>query len=231
MTLHRHISASISRAAISTLLALGALSASAQGLKQQTERPDTTRFFRGLQVMADVVGPIQLAVSDYGQYEAALLINLKDKYFPVFELGYGTANHEDDPVTHVAYKTSAPYGKVGMDFNIMKNKHDIYRVYIGARYAFTTFKYDVASPVLTDPVWKDPAAIQLNNVSASYHWAELLFAVDAKIWGPLHLGWSVRYRRRLAHNDGESGNVWYVPGFGKTGNSRLGGTFNIIINL
>ncbi len=231
MTPHRHISASISRAAISTLLTLGALSASAQGLKQQTERPDTTRFFRGLQVMADVVGPIQLAVSDYGQYEAALRINFKDKYFPVFELGYGTANHEDDPVTHVAYKTSAPYGKVGMDFNIMKNKHDIYRVYIGARYAFTTFKYDVASPVLTDPVWKDPAAIQLNNISASYHWAELLFAVDAKIWGPLHLGWSVRYRRRLAHNDGESGNVWYVPGFGKTGNSRLGGTFNIIINL
>ena len=231
MTHHRHISASISRVAISTLLALGTLSANAQGLKPQAERLDTTRFFRGLQVMADAVGPIQLAVSDYGQYEAALRINLKDKYFPVFELGYGTANHEDDPVTHVAYKTSAPYGKVGMDFNIMKNKHDIYRVYIGARYAFTTFKYDVASPVLTDPVWKDPAAIQLNNVSASYHWAELLFAVDAKIWGPLHLGWSVRYRRRLAHNDGESGNVWYVPGFGKTGNSRLGGTFNIIINL
>ena len=231
MTHHRHISASISRVAISALLAFGALSASAQGLKPQTERPDTTRFFRGLQVMADVVGPIQLAVSDYGQYEAALRINLKDKYFPVFELGYGTANHEDAPVTQVVYKTSAPYGKAGMDFNIMKNKHDIYRVYIGARYAFTTFKYDVASPVLTDPVWKDPAAIQLNNVSASYHWAELLFAVDAKIWGPLHLGWSVRYRRRLAHNDGESGNVWYVPGFGKTGNSRLGGTFNIIINL
>ena len=231
MTLHRHISVSISRVAISALFALGTLSASAQGLKPQAERPDTTRFFRGLQVMADAVGPIQLAVSDYGQYEAALRINFKDKYFPVFELGYGTANHEDDPVTHVAYKTSAPYGKVGMDFNIMKNKHDIYRVYIGARYAFTTFKYDVASPVLTDPVWKDPAAIQLNNVSASYHWAELLFAVDAKIWGPLHLGWSVRYRRRLAHDDGDAGNVWYVPGFGKTGNSRLGGTFNIIINL
>ena len=178
MTHHRHISASISRVAISALLAFGALSASAQGLKPKTERPDTTRFFRGLQVMADAVGPIQLAVSDYGQYEAALRINLKDKYFPVFELGYGTANHEDDPVTHVVYKTSAPYGKVGMDFNIMKNKHDIYRVYVGARYAFTSFKYDVASPVLTDPVWKDPAEIELNNIPASCHWAELVFAVD-----------------------------------------------------
>ena len=106
MTLHRHISAFISRAVISALLAFAALSASAQGLKPQTERTDTIRFFRGLQVMVDAVGPIQLAVSNYGQYEAALRINFKDKYFPIFELGYGTANHEDDPVTHVVYKTS-----------------------------------------------------------------------------------------------------------------------------
>ncbi len=170
MTLHRHISASISRAVISALLAFAALSTSAQGLKPQTEHADTTRFFRGLQVMVDAVGPIQLAVSDYGQYEAALRINLKDKYFPIFELGYGKANHEDDPVTHVVYKTSAPYGKVGMDFNILKNKHDIYRVYVGARYAYTSFKYDAANPTLTDPVWQDPADIEINNASATCHW-------------------------------------------------------------
>ncbi|WP_311416738.1 DUF6048 family protein, partial [Hoylesella shahii] len=115
--------------------------------------------------------------------------------------------------------------------NIMKNKHDVYRVYVGARYAFTSFKYDVGSSVLNDPVWQDHAAIQINNASAHCHWAELVFAVDAKIWGPLHLGWSARYRRRLAHNDGDAGNVWYVPGFGKTGTSRLGATFNIIITL
>ncbi|WP_262502568.1 DUF6048 family protein [Hoylesella shahii] len=47
----------------------------------------------------------------------------------------------------------------------------------------------------------------------------------------MHLGWSARYRRRLTHNDGDAGNVWYVPGFGKTGTSRLGATFNIIITL
>ncbi len=226
-----HISASISRAAISALFMFVALSVCAQTKESKAESPDTTRFFRGFQLMADAVGAIQLAVSDYGQYEAALRINLKDKYFPVFELGYGKANHDDAPATHVMYKTSAPYGKVGMDFNIMKNKHDIYRVYIGVRYAYTSFKYDVATPVLSDPVWQDPAAINISDASASCHWAELLFAVDAKIWGPVHLGWSARYRRRLAHNDGEAGNVWYVPGFGKTGNSRLGGTFNVIINL
>jgi hypothetical protein len=55
--------------------------------------------------------------------------------------------------------------------------------------------------------------------------------VDATILGPLHLGWSVRYKRRLAHDDGIIGRTWYVPGYGKEGSSRLGGTFNVIIDI
>jgi len=55
--------------------------------------------------------------------------------------------------------------------------------------------------------------------------------VDAKIWGPVRLGWSARYKRRLLHDEGPLGNAWYVPGFGKTGGSRLGGTFNVIFEL
>ena len=45
-------------------------------------------------------------VSDYGQYEASLRINLKDKYYPVFELGYGKADASDE-ATQITYKTSA----------------------------------------------------------------------------------------------------------------------------
>ena len=41
------------------------------------------------------------------------------------------------------------------------------------------------------------------------------------------MGWSVRYKRRIAHKEGDIGKAWYVPGFGKQGSSRLGGTFNI----
>jgi hypothetical protein len=50
--------------------------------------------------------------------------------------------------------------------------------------------------------------------------------VDAKIWGPLHLGWSVRYHLKLSTKEGEHGNVWYIPGYGKRG-SAMGGTFNV----
>ena len=69
------------------------------------------------------------------------------------------------------------------------------------------------------------------GVKANCHWMEAVFGVDAKIWGPLRLGWSARWRRRLAHDNGELGNAWYVPGFGKQGSSKLAGTFNVTVEF
>lgn len=191
---------------------------------------DSIPFYRGLQVKADIVGLVQKLTSDYGQLEAGVRINLKDKYFPTLELGIGKADH-NDMVTQTSYKTSAPYAKIGADLNIMKNKHDIYRVYAGARYAFTSFKFDVEHPDVTDPIWGGTTPYSRHDIKANCHWLEFLIGIDAKIWGPLHLGWTARYKRRISHNDGAMGNVWYVPGYGKQGSTRLGGTFDIIIEL
>lgn len=194
------------------------------------QKTDSIAFLRSVAVSVDVIGAIQHAVSDYGQYEAQLRINMKDKYFAVFELGYGMAD-ANDPTTKLAYKTSAPYGRIGMDFNIARNKHDDYRIYVGARYAMTYYKFDVRGDGLKDPVWGDDVDFKQNGVKAHYHWMEGVFGVDAKIAGPLRLGWTLRYRRRLAHNDGSMGGTWYVPGYGKQGGSRLGGTFNVTFEI
>ena len=210
-----------------------ALCTSAFAQKHQDARSshtDSVAFFRGVAVSADIVGPLQLYLGNYGQYEAALRVNLKDKFFPVLELGYGKADAED-AVTTITYKTSAPYGRVGMDFNLMKNKHDLYRVYGGLRYAYTNYKFDFHSPKVTDPAWREDMEFGVKDVSCNYHWMEIVFGIDAKIYGPVRLGWSARYKRRLFHNDGGYGRPWYVPGYGKQGNMRLGGTFNIIIEF
>lgn len=221
----------ISRLTAISLLLCAALTAAAQKPGADGAREsDSVAFFRGVAVSADLVGAAQLALSNYGQYEAALRINLRDRYFPVVELGLGKAD-ADDVSTHLRYTTSAPYGKVGIDFNLMRNKHDAYRVYGGVRYAFTSYKFDVESDGITDPVWGDNVPYGRTGVKCSYHWLEGVFGVDAKIWGPFRLGWSVRYRRRLIHDDGDMGNTWYVPGYGKQGSSRLGGTFNVIFEL
>ncbi|MBO1363517.1 hypothetical protein JHU38_06995 [Prevotella sp. A2931] len=231
MDLPRVTSSSISRAIFISLLLIQQLTAPAQQPRKVIAiAPDTIPLLRGIQISADMVGLIQMAVSDYGQYEAALKVNLKDKYFPVVELGLGKCD-ATDPSTTLGYKTSAPYGRIGVDYNLMKNKHDIYRLYGGFRYAFSKFSYDVLSQGITDPVWREKVPFGATDVDGSYHWLEGVLSIDAKIWGPVRMGWSVRYKRRLFHKHGDIGEAWYVPGFGRGGNTRLGGTFNVSIEI
>ena len=93
----KHISTYILAAATSMLSLFAVLPSPAQSKKKIIEQqPDTIPFFRGMAVGVDLIGPVQLMVSDYGQYEASLRINLKDKYYPVFELGYGKADASDE---------------------------------------------------------------------------------------------------------------------------------------
>lgn len=229
MTYPARISTSVSRLVLSLLLAVSAMSMQAQGfLKYQR---DTIPLFRGFAVSFDLVGAAQMMLSDHGQYEAALRLNLHDQYFPIVELGVGSANHEDDEATGLSYKTRAPYFRLGVDFNIMKNKHTGNRIFAGVRYAYTSYKVDIDRQPYVDPVWLWDTSFSLKDEPCSMHWAEALFGLDAKVFGPLHLGWSARYRFRLKHEDGRAGGTWYVPGYGKQDTSALGATFNVSIDI
>ena len=229
MTIKSCISTSIRKLAISLLLLTMSSAASAQ-MKFFTIQKDSIPLFRGFAVSFDLVGAGMLALSDYGQYEAALRVNLHDEWFPIVEAGVGKATH-DDEVTQLYYSTSAPYFKVGIDKNMLKDKHGPNRLYVGLRYGFTSYKIDLSRPDFPDPVWLWNTGFGVKDASCKYHWAEVVIGVDAKIFGPLHLGWSVRYKQRLAHSEeGEFGNPWYVPGFG-TYNTNVGATFNVIIDI
>jgi len=224
-----NISTSISRLAISLLMLLAA--SGVQGQKIFSLQKDSIPLFRGFQVSFDLVGAAQLALSDYGQYEGAVRLNLHDQWFPIIEAGIGKANHRNDNITELNYKTTAPYFRIGVDVNLMKNKHDENRLYGGIRYAFTSYKVDISRDKFVDPVWKRDTSFSVEDMSCSQHWVEAVFGIDAKIAGPLHLGWSVRYKRRIAHKDGDIGQTWYVPGYGIYSDTRLGATFNVIIDI
>lgn len=214
----------------SLMLCLGNQNASAQ-VKELYVQNDSIPLFRGVAVSVDLFSAVQRQLSDYGQYEAALRVNLKDKYFPVLELGIGDGKHDEDIVSGIEASTRALYGRIGCDFNIMKNKHDDYRIYVGARYAYTSFDFNMSRRDVVDPVWGGTAHYGVDGAKCYYHWLEAAFTVDAKIAGPVRLGWSVRYRRRIASDDGPAGEVWYVPGYGRAGKTTLGGTFNLIFEL
>lgn len=229
MTRLQSMSSYISALLISLSLLLAATSANAQKIVIQSE-PDTVPLFRGIAVGADLFGAIQRQVSDYGQYEANLRVNLRDKYFPVLELGIGDADHQDDAVTGISVKTRAPYGRIGCDFNVLRDKHGDYRAYVGFRYAYSSFDFKLSHPGVEDPIWGGVAEYGTDETCNS-HWLEGVFAVDAKVLGPLRLGWSVRYRRRIVAPDCSVGDVWYIPGFGRSKKTCIGGTFNIAFEI
>ena len=230
MTYRTRISTSISRLIVSLLLLTLALSAQAQAKVFSLEK-DSIPFFRGFAVSFDLVGPAMLALTDRGEYEGALRINLHDQWFPIFEMGVGRANHENDEVTGITYKTTAPYFRIGMDWNVLKKKHGPNRMYAGFRYAFTSFNVDIIRENLPDPVWLSQTGFGIKDLSCVMHWVEIVFGIDAKIIGPLHLGWSVRYKRPLYHKNGDIGNIWYVPGFGTGSDDQLAANFNVIIDI
>ena len=90
MTKTRHISSSILRLTVSLLLlVMGMGSTRAQVTKMFTLEKDSVPLFCGFSVSFDLVGPAMLLLSDHGEYEGALRVNLHDQWFPVFELGLG----------------------------------------------------------------------------------------------------------------------------------------------
>lgn len=221
----------ISRYILSVIISLLLLPSDANAqVKKLLQIADSTAWFQGVEVSADLVGLAMKTLGDYGQFEAGMRVNLKDRFFPAVELGYGMCDHTDD-ATYIHYKTNAPYAKVGIDFNLLKNKHADNRLYGGIRYAFTSYKVDIERRNLPDPTWQWDSGFRVDQEPCSHHWFEVVFGVDAKVMGPLHLGWTVRYKRRLIHKEGAIGQTWYVPGYGIYGDNRIGGTFNVIIDI
>ena len=220
----------ISRLTVSLLLlVVGVENSQAQKIFRMEK--DSIPFFRGFALSFDLVGPAKLMLGDTGEYEGALRINLHDQWFPVFELGIGRANHQDDEVTGLTYKTTAPYFRLGMDWNIMKKKHEPYRIYAGFRYAFTNYNCDIICRGLEDATYRTKSDIVDEGIRFYQHWLEGLFGIDATIYGPFHLGWTVRYKRRIFHKEGDIGNSWYVPGFGVNDLDNFGVNFNVIIDI
>lgn len=187
-------------------------------------------FFRGVGVGFDVCGAIMAVATPWGQYEAFARANLRDTYFPVIEVGVGSSNNTNEE-TNLHYKVNAPFARIGCDYNFLKDHASGNRLFAGVRYGFTTFKYDLDGPDLTDPVYGTSQPFVYKGLKGNMHWGEVVAGVETRIWRIFHLGWTVRYRLRIHEKQSELGHAWYIPGYGKSDGHALGGTFNVVIDI
>lgn len=212
--------------------------------KKKKEPEIVYPLYNGILVGVDLWGPgSKLVGSDFMSAEASVTADLKHRYFPTIELGYGQADKWNDNGIH--YQSGAPYFRIGMDYNALYNKKHGHAILVGLRYAMTSFKYDiealsiddpiyggsVGNPNLEDDIWGGSTPYNHPGMKGSMHWVEICAGIRAHIWKNLYMGWGLRLRYRLSASSDTYGDPWYVPGFGKYGAKTVGVNYSIVYKL
>ena len=188
-------------------------------------------FFQGFTLSADLFGPLSYVISDYGSIEAALRLNLKNTYLPIVEIGYGKVENFDLN-TNVSYKTNAPFARIGVDYNMLKDKFQSNRLYAGVRYGISSFSYDIAGPEMTDPIWGGSEPFDFKGIDCTSQWGEIVFGAEVQVYKNLHMGWLLRYKKELSSTKSDYAKPNCIPGYGYTTNSTCwGATYSLIFDL
>lgn len=223
----------------------GAGNARAQKKSKEKKAPEITYpLYNGVSVGVDLWGPgSKLLGGDFFSAEAMVDVDLKHRYFPTLEIGYGATDSWND--TGIRYQTGAPYFRIGVDYNALYAKKHGHMLLAGVRYGFSSFKYDIESlevndpiyggsignPNLEDDIWGGSLPYHQEGMKANMHWLEVCLSLRARVWKQLYMGWGVRIRFRLSASTGQYGDPWYVPGFGKYNARSTGIQYTITYKL
>ena len=237
--MRRKISRSILQLLTISSLLLFPLAGNAQTGKvneeiKKLEEKEDTRFYRGTSIGLEIAGMGSYFIgSDIFNTEVVVQSNLQNKYLPVVEIGMGKTDTTNDG-TDIHYKTSAPYFRIGADYNFLHNKPQLPGMLLGGlRYGFSSFKYDVEGPTMTDPNYGGVTEVPFSYLGqeCTAHWIEAVVGLQVKIFKGFCMGWSARYKRNLSIGKNENTEPWYVPGFGKNSDSSFNLSYHLIYNL
>jgi hypothetical protein len=190
------------------------------GAQEKKENPELakTPLINGFTIQADIASIVSSALSKGETYsaEGGLQINLKHKYYPIVELGFGGANKiSNDDRRFNAYGL---FGRIGADINLLKKKEDAKpskNLFLaGARIGFTNFSYDISNISIANDYWGGTEMLNYPNRNATKVWVELVAGVRVEVFKNIFLGWTVRNKNLLNKDTEGEISSWYIPGFG-----------------
>ena len=192
---------------------------------------DTIPVFQGMNVVVDAVGPGWYVLGgDFLSTEVGLEVNLLNRFFPILEVGYGQTDAINED-TELHYRTSAPYFRLGLNYNAQYKKTLPGYIYAGFRLGYSSFNYYVDGPSMKDPVWSGELPVLYSNVQSHAFWGELLVGVRARIYKNFHMGWSLRYKMRFNVENAPYSAPWYMPGFGVNKGTAFGATYDFVYQI
>ncbi len=174
-------------------------------------------------VSVDVWDPLMRGFGQhYGLIGFAAEVSLHNRYKPVFEMGFGQADHTPSGNNFTYRSPMSVYFRLGANYNFLYNSSPDYQFYGGLRYGFSSFSYSINDITVNAPYWDETARFDIPSRTASIGWFELVFGLRVKLWGPISAGWAFKYHKILHDSKSANGQPWYIPGYGARNNAITG---------
>ena len=215
---------------ICILLLISLVSPNTWGQNKKNAPKEKAPLLSGIGVGVDLCGLAMKGVgARFANMEICGRVGLKEKFFPIFEMGIGDCTRNGGETTNV-FSTRAPYWRIGMDYNVNK-KLNGNRFLVGFRYGFSRYNYDFSAPDFEDPVYGVSSPLELEGLKGNNQWLELCIGFETRLWSIVRLGYNIRYKTRTLQSVSELGEPYFVPGFGKNDSNTFGGTVYVTFDI
>lgn len=175
--------------------------------------------------------PIMRALGQkYGLGDVWAELSMHNRYFPFFAVGLGTINETPVDKNFTFKSPVAPYFKIGGSYNFFYNSNPDYRLQMGLRYGFTTYKWSALDVTVDEGYWGTPSTYSLKDIGNTAGYLEVTFGIKVKISGNFSAGWTIVYHSILHESKSAYGNPMYIPGYGKR-NGAISGNFSIMYTI
>lgn len=166
----------------------------------------------------------------YGLGDVWAELSMHNRYFPFFAVGLGSINETPVDKNFTFKSPVAPYFKIGGSYNFFYNSNPDYRLQMGLRYGFTTYKWSALDVTVDEGYWGTPSTYSLKDIGNTAGYLEVTFGIKVKIAGNFSAGWTIVYHSILHESKSAYGNPMYIPGYGKR-NGAISGNFSIMYTI
>lgn len=175
----------------------------------------------------DIWDPVmRLFGQKYGITAFSADVNLHNRYFPVVEVGLGSANSTPEDKDFHYTSPMSVYFKIGANYNFIYNSNPDYKFFAGIRYGFAPFKWGIAEATPAPGYWGTTPAFSIENQNATAGWLEFCLGLRIRLWQNISAGWMFKYHLILHESKNMHGEPWYIPGYGSR-NQAITGAFTI----
>ena len=192
---------------VSSLLLL--LLAARAGFAQTAGRD--TLYTKGVRIGFDLSRIANYYISErkVRSYEVTADLRLQNKLLYVAEAGIATIAKDAPTYT---FQSNGYYGRLGIDRNMLKGGNDI--LFFGARYALGAFNFQSDRFEVVEPYWRDTLRSSYPKEKFSAHWLEGVAGLKGNVFGNFYLGFTARFKLRVALSGNRNVGAITIPGFG-----------------